>query len=231
MLFKLFHAAMPFFDGPNDGGSGGAGAPAVAPPPPAPAAAPTAATPPPPVAVPATQANGAEQKMFSREYVQELREEAAGLRVKLREQGEAWKAVGPDPAAAAAALASATGTIRQLKIDGALNNVFTKHGVVPDLTRAVLATVPDFGKLNPDDAEFTKALDAMVKATADKHPQLKAGQAPPPPAPPRSGLPLSGGGQANPSQLSREHLKAMTSEQIADAVKKGELDQVLGRTP
>jgi len=168
--------------------------------------------------------------MFSAEYVRELREEAAGERVKRRALEEAYKGLGT-PEAITSALATANGTIRQLKVDGALNNVFTKHGVVPDLTRTVLASVPEFGKLNPDDAEFAKALDAMVKATADKYPQLKAGQAPPPPAPPRSGLPITGGGQPGPTQLSREHLKAMSPDQIAEAVKRGELNQVLGRTP
>jgi hypothetical protein len=213
------------------GGPGG-GAPAATQPPPA---APPAAA---PAAAPATQqqapaaapaAPAAEPKMFSAEYVRELREEAAGERVKRRALEEAWKTVGPDPATVQAQLAGASGTIRQLKIDGALNNVFTKHGVVPDLTRAVLATVPEFGKLNPDDADFAKALDAMVQATTTKHPQLKAGQAPPPPVPPRSGLPITGGGQPAPSQLSRENLKAMSSDQIAEAVKRGELNDVLGR--
>ncbi len=228
MLPLLFRAAMPFFETPGGLTGGGAAAPAATQPPPAapPAAAPTAA---PAAPTQAAQPAAAEPKMFSAEYVRELREEAAGERVKRRALEEAWKTVGPDPATVQAQLAGASGTIRQLKIDGALNNVFTKHGVVPDLTRAVLATVPEFGKLNPDDADFTKALDAMVQATTTKHPQLKAGQAPPPPVPPRSGLPITGGGQVAPSQLSRENLKAMTPDQIADAVKRGELNDVLGR--
>jgi hypothetical protein len=169
--------------------------------------------------------------MFSREYVQELREEAAGLRIKNRELADAWKAVGSDPASVLARLDGQAGTIRQYKIDGALTNVFTKHGVVPDLTRLALASIPEFGKLDPDNPETAKVLDALVKQIADKHPQLKAGQAPPPPAPPRSGLPLSGGGQPAPTQLSREHAKTMKSDEIADAVRRGEFDQVLGRTP
>jgi len=169
--------------------------------------------------------------MFSAEYVHEVRSEAAEWRTKYRGLEEAYKGLG-SPDEIKNQLAQRDGTIREHKVNGKLSEVFTKHSAIPDLTRALLQTDPAFSKLNPDDPEFDKTVDSMVKVAVDKHPALKAGQAPPtPPAPPRSGLPISGGGQPAPTQLTRENLKAMTPEQIADAVRKGELDQVLGRAP
>lgn len=117
--------------------------------------------------------------------------------------------------------------IRSLKVDLALNDVYSKVGVIPKLARAVLESEGVLSGLNPDDAEFSKTLHAAVKKLADEVPQIKSGP-PPSTTAPRSAAAFPGGNNAA-TQLSREDLKGMKPDDINAAREKGQLNDLLGR--
>lgn len=117
--------------------------------------------------------------------------------------------------------------IRRLKVDLALNDVYGKLGVKPKLTRALLESEGVLSGLNPDDAEFSKALHSAVKKLADETPELKSSATPTPTAP-RSSAPFPGGNNA-PAQLGLEDLKGMKPAEINAAREKGQLNQLLNR--
>lgn len=120
------------------------------------------------------------------------------------------------------------GEFRKLQIDSALGEIYPKHGVIPELARAVLESKGVLSALDPGDAEFSKNLNAAVKKLAEDYPQLKTTPLTPPP-PPRSGVDFSNGNGAAP-QLTREEVARMTPEAVVEARQKGQLNQLMGRT-
>jgi hypothetical protein len=183
MLPILRRRVLPYFEQP--GGPGGG-------------------PPPPPPEPPAGQ------HVFTREYVQELRTENAGWRVKLKQEQDAHAA-----------------TRRQLGMTIALSEGLARHGLDAKLTRALLTSEPErLADLDPAAPDIASRVDEALTLLAKEYPQLQAGARPAGPA--RNGLPMSGGGGSAPP-ITRAELQFMTPDQIAELQKAGKLRHLSGR--
>jgi hypothetical protein len=164
---------------------------------------------------------------FDQAYVNELRQESAGYRIRAKEA----EAKAAENANAAAELAALKAEIKAGKIGSALTETATKLGISnPRLLRAALndaGTLPN----DPNGADFLPALEAAIQTALEANPELK-GQ--PINAAVRSG---SDGMSTNraPSvevrqPITRADLADMKPEEIASRYAKGELNALLGRT-
>jgi hypothetical protein len=137
-------------------------------------------------------AQAAEAKTYGEAYVKQLRDEAATNRTKARDAETAaqakinaiLEAAGIkskdeplDPAKLTEQLTAKDDTIRTLTIERALDKAARKAGADEDLLDAVLTRKGSLKELDPSDKDFTKKLDALVKAELDANPKLKATQA------------------------------------------------------
>lgn len=242
MLPKLFDALVVHRD--SDGGGGGSAAPAAPAPaasaaPPAPAAP---ATPPAPAAGPAAPAADGDRVKQLETELANARREAAGYRTAAKGQlGEFVKQLNElvggkpdqpsDPSTILKQLQERDSErekeLRQLKVDNALGDVFTKHGVNPRLTKALLASEGALAAVDPREAGFSKSLSDAVEKLLKENPQIKATGNEAPRAP-RSGPDLPPGGSGAPPQLGKADLANMTSKQISEAYEKGQLKGILG---
>lgn len=223
--------------------------------PPTGSATPPAETPPaaitPPVAPPAggsgappAQVGPTTRESQLEKELSDARREAAGYRTQNKGELAEFKrqlaalaggtpdAPGPtDPASILAQIqkerADEKQEIRRLKIDVGLNDIYSKVGAKPKLTRALLESEGILSTLDPSDAEFGATLNKAVKKLVDDNPELKVGPVPNPTAI-RSSAPFPGGNNA-PPQLTREDLKGMSDAEINTAREKGQLNQLLGR--
>lgn len=78
----------------------------------------------------------------------------------------------------------------------------------------------DLAKLDPKATTFADDLNSLVEASVKANPRFKT-------TAPRSAVD-SNGGTAQPGQLTQEHLKSMTAEQIVEAKEAGRLSSLLG---
>lgn len=233
------------------GGPGGGGT-TTTPPPTAPPSAPATTAPPPAqTASPGTQSTGPTieqlqaQLAHSNSELDKARKEAAGYRTGNRgAMAEAAKLLAaasgvelppdapPDLTTQVKQLIerdkARDARMRQLEIDNTLKDVLVKHGVDHDMTRAMLAAQGTLNDLDPHVDGFVKTLDDAVKKLVTDKPNLKVATTPAPPT--RTSAPMTPGQNQTP-QLSREELTAMKAEEVAEALKKGQLDEVLGRRP
>lgn len=186
-------------------------------------------------------------------FVKGLREEAAGHRTKAKAEADraqgilsaVMQAAGlqpdgkPDPEKVITDLRTqhetAQSELRQLRVDNALTAAVAKHGADPRLTRALLHSDGVLGAMDPAAADFAALLDAAVAKVVGEVPAVKLA-APTPPAPTTAASPSVSGGQFQgpgasngTAQLTREHLKGMTPEEINTARHAGQLDALLGR--
>lgn len=119
---------------------------------------------------------------FTAEYVAELRKEAAKHRTEKKKTesqlAAVLKALGVgdevDPDKLKTQLAEKDKRIRTLALEKAFGKVAEKLGADPDLTLAVLHRKGVLDTLDADDAKFTTALEAEVKAALEANPKLKA---------------------------------------------------------
>src|SRR5438132_29133 len=101
------------------------------------------------------------QHMFPLEYVRELRNENASMRVRAKEAEAKMTAYDPE------ALTKAQAQIRELKVGQALTETALRLGANPKLTRATLQMDGHLTGLDPDKADFLPALDALVQTAID----------------------------------------------------------------
>jgi hypothetical protein len=104
--------------------------------------------------------------------------------------------------------------IRQLKVKGALSDLFVKHGVKP-VARDILLGRGLLDDVDPDAPDFDKTMGGIIKKLADEVPELKVTATAPPPT--RSGGDNMSG--APPSQQ-------WTMEQLVEARKMGKNDEI-----
>lgn len=128
------------------------------------------------------------QKMIT-----DLRKEAGDSRTAKNAESERVKAIlkaagidvgDEDPVKAAENSArerdEARAEARVLKVERAVEKAARTAGADEDLLTAVLAHQGHLAKLDPTAADFTAALDALVKAAVDSNPKLKTGRVPVP---------------------------------------------------
>jgi hypothetical protein len=180
-----------------------------------------------PPAAPGAPAHG--EQTFPASYVHEVRQEAAQYRTKLRQAEDMLKEFEPFKEKATKLEAQN----RELRVGSALSETFTKLGVNAKLTRALLRD--ELGSLDPDHADFSKSLNAMVKKAMEDNPELKVAAAGTQlTGAVRSGSDLSTANTTTPlatDQMSRAELAALRKagdhEAIAKAQKEGRLKAVL----
>ncbi len=144
-------------------------------------------------------------------YVQSLRKENAGNRVKLREtEGKLTK------------LSDADKTIRDLRI----GNQLLRHGAAdPEMVEFFLKKEGKWDDIDPDDADGMKdRVDDLIA----RRPELKQQRSA---LPRRSGTDGSTGGSGGPAsnQVTRSQLANMSPEQVERALHDGNLNAILGR--
>jgi hypothetical protein len=103
-------------------------------------------------------------------HIHKLNEEAASWRVKLREAEVKLAALADAPAK----LEAANAEIRTLKVSAALNDVATRLGANPRLTKATLLMDGHLTGLDPDKADFLPALEALVQTAIETDAALKS---------------------------------------------------------
>jgi hypothetical protein len=164
------------------------------------------------------------QQTFPLEYVKELRNENASMRVRAKEAEAKMAAYDPE------ALTKANAQIRELKVGQALTETALKLGANPRLTRATLQMDGHLTGLDPDQADFLPALDALVQTAIDNEPSLKGSVKPTIPTKMGSDISHPGTGRPLGQPISREQIQAARNagnhEQIADWVKTGQLEAV-----
>lgn len=200
-------------------------------------------TPPPtppaqPPAAPAQPTDVASLPDWAQKIIREARDEAAGYRTKANETATAHqasldaiaKALGlkqdDDPAAVAKVTAEERDAARQeakeIRVENAVLKAARKHDADPEALTDSRSFMSKLAALDPNAADFTQQLDAVIKAAVDANPLLRLTA----PAP-RSGGPV-GGGAPPPGQLSRDDLKSMRPEDITKAKAEGRLNAILG---
>lgn len=192
----------PLFEAPGGGPGGGAPAP--------------------PADVP-----DAPNGMFTLTYVKALRDEAAGSRVKAREANAALAAVG-DALGLAPEHVADPARVRHvatsLRTTAAVEEAMARHGVDRKLTRALLDAERSLAPLaDVAPAEYGTHLDEIIANLVRDNPALRAVQVP---GAARSGLPIAGPGNTRPT-ITREDLKHLPKERVAELHKAGLLDHIL----
>jgi len=134
-----------------------------------------------------------QRQTFDAKYVEGLRTESARYRTQLRELQQAQqaqtdalaRALGfksdddkPDAAKLTEQVTAAQAEARTLKVERAIDKAARAHSADEDLLTAVLAHRGDLAKLDPIADDFAAQVDALVKATVDSNPKLKAGRVP-----------------------------------------------------
>jgi hypothetical protein len=109
----------------------------------------------------------------------------------------------PDPVKLAAQLTNQQNETRQAKLDLAVYKAATRAGADEDLLDAVLTRKGSLAELDPSDKDFTKKLDAVVKAELDANPKLRKAR-----AAGASGSDFSGG--SGEGALTQEKFDSMT---------------------
>lgn len=165
------------------------------------------------------------QQMFPLEYVRELRNENASMRVRAKEAEAKMAAYDPE------ALTKANAQIRELTVGQALTEAALKLGANPRLTRATLQMDGHLIGLDPDKADFLPALDALVQTAIDNEPSLKsAGK---PAIPTRMGSDISHPGTGRPlgQPITRDHIATLRAQgkhdEVTALLKSGQLDAAL----
>lgn len=229
-MSRLIDVPVVHYEGETGAGSGG-GAVAPAPQP--------AAAPPAPVAAPAPaaqgQPDGGDRIRQLEKELSDARQEAAGYRTGNKGQMKEFReAMGlkadEDLASFSKRLQNIESENRRLKLDGALADVYGKHGVDPKLARALLVADGLHAALNPDDVEFSKTINGHVKKLAEDFPAIRLAVTAMPNVPPRSGPDLPPGGAGAPPQLTKADIEGMKPEQVTKALRDGQLNNLLKRT-
>lgn len=110
--------------------------------------------------------------------------------------------------------------LRALKVEQLAERAARKAGADVDLLMDSRGFEAALRKLDPDTTTFTDDLNSLVEASVKANPRLKATAS-------RS-VTDNNGGTSQPGQLTREHLKSMTPEQIVEAKQAGRLSSLLG---
>jgi hypothetical protein len=149
-------------------------------------------------------------RVFSAEYVQQLRRENAGYRTKVREMESR---IGSEN--------------RALRIDLALHQSKDLAGLDLRYIKFLLAEEKALDNLDPNAPDFRERLDEKLSDLLGRRPEVRAGVASRVP-PTTSGVP-SGGPGAVSDQLSYADLKSMSPDQVVAAHRSGRTSWLLGR--
>ena len=175
----------------------------------------------PPPAPPADPPSG----MFTRDYVVELRQEAAAHRVRANNATAALVQVGELLGLDATAVADPQRfkhTLGSLRLAADVEAGIVRHGLDRKLTLALLAQEHSLADVQPGQPDTGSRLDEILTALAKATPAVKAG---PSALPPRSGLPRGGGG--TPPPISRAELANLPPERVAQLKQAGLLNHLL----
>jgi hypothetical protein len=173
---------------------------------------------------PALEPGGAEpsrQETFSRGYVEELRRESAGHRTKNKE-------LEARATAAEQKAGSADAEIKNLRLSVALTEEAMTMGIKPSQAKFYLHEAGQWDDLDPAGKDFRQTLHDRLDSLRAENPELKAGRST---LPTRSGTggPTGGPGAGPSSQLTRSQVANMKPEAVEEALKRGDLNQLLGR--
>jgi len=162
---------------------------------------------------PASGADPSRPEMFPRSYVEQLRAENAQHRTRNKQlETQITK------------LSDSAAQIRDLK----LSNALLKHGAAdPELTEFLLRKAGKWDDLDPQADDFAETLGDRVDELIRERPELRGGRRM---ASASSTSTMSSGGPGMTStQLTRETVKQMRPDQVEEALKRGDLNQLLGR--
>ena len=197
---------------------------------------------------PEPQPDTVEQDTFDREYVEKLRKEAADYRTKRKEEADRAnqletkmnaiidglkgltgdKDVEQTPEQVIEALTAerdqAAQQLAQMRTDQALTAAATQAGADAELLTLVLRGKGALTNLDPNDAEFTAQVAALVDAEVAANPKLKATPA----VPQSSGSTPEDTTSPRTGQLTRADMANMTPREINEAVAAGRFRDVLG---
>jgi hypothetical protein len=220
---------------PQEGNTMGSPTPPAPDAPPAPTPPPAATAPPADPPKPAEPAKDT-GKTFDEAYVRQLRDEAAGHRVKAKEAEDRHNAVlaalglksdgKVDPAQQAEQLAAerdkAAKKARDAQVELAVFRSAGKHQADPAALLDSRSFLAALGDLDPGAADFTTKVEAAIDKAVKDNPKLKlAGQ-----APARNSAEITGG-SGDGAPITEDALKRMTPEQIVKARAEGKLAHLM----
>ena len=159
------------------------------------------------------------------QHTRRLRNENASYRVRARAAEQRLASLDPD-GANTVDLSAKDAELRTTRIENGLLRVSRNLGVEDvDLLHAYLQTTGKIRDLDPSEASFLDDLQVRIEETLEEKPALRGGRP--------TNIPPTTGAQIRPpaptSQLSRADVARMAPEEIADAQRRGLLDQILGR--
>lgn len=128
----------------------------------------------------------------------------------------------PDPAKLTAQLTEQTAAARQSAVQLAVYKAAGKAGANADALLDSVGFANATKELDPTAADFGAQVEAAITAAVGANPLLKVA----PTGPARSGGQFTGS-PGEPGQITEDQLKTMSPEQIADALTKGQLRNLL----
>jgi hypothetical protein len=166
--------------------------------------------------------------LFDAIYVKQLRAENASFRVRAKEATAALTQVGELLGLDADAMADVQRVkhaASSLRLAADVEAAINRHGLDRKLTFAVLAQERALADVQPGQPDTGSRLDEVLTKLAKENPALTGGGRGP--LPPRSGLPITGGGANQGAPITRAELAHLPPERVEVLRKAGLLDHIL----